>query len=68
MTLKEIGEGINRSLEEKVGLTIDGERMIRKIDGELYFSLHILTKYGNIVRAVLRDRFWAWIKREDNDH
>ena len=52
MTLKEIGEGINRSLEEKIGLTIDGEQMIRKIDGELYFSLHILTKYGNIVRAV----------------
>ena len=67
MTLKEIGEGINRSLEEKVGLTIDGEQMIEKIDGELYFSLHILTKYGNIVRAVLRDRFWAKIKRENSD-
>jgi len=67
MTLKQIGEGINRSLEEKIGLTIDGEQMIRKIDGELYFSLHILTKYGNIVRAVLRDRFWAKIKRENSD-
>ena len=55
MTLKKIGEGIEKSLDKNVGLVIDGEDAIKVIGKQLYFSKKLLTKYGNIVRAALRD-------------
>lgn len=58
MTLKEIGEGIRKSITENKPLMMDKECAIRKVEGHLYFELDFLKKYGNIIRQILRDMLW----------
>ena len=65
MTLKEIGDGIEKSIKENKPLMIDGEHAIRKIEGQLYFARSFLIRYGDIVRLKLREIFWEEVKKKE---
>jgi len=58
MTLGEIGKMIESAIKDNEGKTINGEKIIVKIDGDIYFKKSFLLEYGDIIRLKLRDKFW----------